>query len=42
MESVAYVDHLIKEYLIYRGYVKTFTAFTSEKLHDKIDEPNGT
>lgn len=36
MDTVPYVDNLINEYLIFRGYIKTFTAFASEKLSDKV------
>lgn len=35
MDSIAYLDDLIKEYFLFRGYIKTYTAFTSEKLNDK-------
>ena len=37
---MSYLDDLIKEYLLFRGYIKTYTAFTSEKQHDKTDHPD--
>ena len=40
MDSIGYLDELIKEYLLFRGYVKTYTSFTSEKVHDKTDHPD--
>ena len=40
MDSIGYLDELIKEYLLFRGYIKTYTAFTSEKIHDKTDHPD--
>ena len=40
MDQMSYLDDLIKEYLLFRGYIKTYTAFTSEKQHDKTDHPD--
>jgi hypothetical protein len=40
MDSIGYLDELIKEYLLFRGYIKTYTSFTSEKVHDKTDHPD--
>ena len=34
MDSIPYLDELIKEYLLFRGYMKTYTAFTSERSAD--------
>mmetsp|Transcript_20608 Transcript_20608/g.50569 ORF Transcript_20608/g.50569 Transcript_20608/m.50569 type:complete len:267 (+) Transcript_20608:73-873(+) len=34
MNGVPYVDELIKEYLLFRGYVQTFSAFTTEQSRD--------
>ncbi len=39
MESVAFVDELVKEYLLFRGYVKTFSCFATEKQNDKTGTP---
>ncbi len=40
MDSITYVDELLKEYFIFRGYIKTFTSFHSEKINDKLDGPD--
>lgn len=41
MENIAYVDELIKEYFLFRGYVKSYTCFTSELSGDKAINGNG-
>jgi hypothetical protein len=35
MESIPLLDELVKEYLLFRGYVKTYTTFNTEKTNDK-------
>lgn len=39
MDSIPYIDELIKEYLLFRGYIKTYTALNTEKHHDKTNNP---
>jgi hypothetical protein len=34
MDAIPYVDELIREYLLFRGYVKCFTVFNLEKSKD--------
>ena len=40
MEAISYVDGLIQEYFLFRGYIKTYTTFTEEKSNDKTSQPN--
>ena len=35
MEAVPYVDALFKEYLLFRGFTKTFQAFEVDKAADR-------
>ncbi len=39
MESVAAADELVREYLLFRGYVKTLGAFNAEQAADKTRFP---
>jgi hypothetical protein len=39
MDAIVYVDGLIQEYLLFRGYVKTYSTFNSERTHDKTSNP---
>lgn len=34
MEAISYLDSLVKEYLLFRGFAKTVTAFTADCKHD--------
>src|SRR4051794_25438557 len=35
MDGVRYVDELVREYLLFRGYTRTFSAFSGERSGDK-------
>lgn len=37
MESLPYIDALLKEYLLFRGFTATLSAFT----HDLASDPSG-
>ncbi|GAB5358893.1 hypothetical protein AAMO2058_000497900 [Amorphochlora amoebiformis] len=34
MEGIPFIDELIKEYLLFRGYMQTFSVFTAEQNRD--------
>mmetsp|Transcript_11114 Transcript_11114/g.15332 ORF Transcript_11114/g.15332 Transcript_11114/m.15332 type:complete len:688 (+) Transcript_11114:52-2115(+) len=36
IDSVAYADELVKEYLLFRGFTQTFKTFNAEKKNDKV------
>ena len=40
MDSIPYCDELIKEYLLFRGYIKTYTAFTTDHQKDLNNKPS--
>lgn len=39
MEGIPYVDDLITDYLIFRGYIRSYTTFNAEKIANRADEP---
>ena len=44
MESIPYIDELINEYLLFRGFIKSFTTFNTEKqmTHHTNNSTSGT
>jgi hypothetical protein len=36
LKAIPFIDDLIKEYLLFRGFTQTYRSFDAEKKNDKL------